>query len=163
VVLKTPLVEDTGRLSPLATDAASELDVLGHDRDSLGVDGAQVGIFEKSNEVGLRRLLERSDGRRLETEVGLEILGDLTDQTLEGKLADEELRRLLVPSDLTEGDGSRAEAVRLLDTSRGGCALAGGLGGELLAGSLSSSGFACCLLGAGHCVGFEVTTHDDLS
>ena len=31
-------------LSALATDAAGELDVLGHDGDALGVDGAEVGI-----------------------------------------------------------------------------------------------------------------------
>jgi hypothetical protein len=43
------------------------------------------------HEVGLGSLLESHDGRRLEAEVGLEVLGDLTDETLEGELADEEL------------------------------------------------------------------------
>ena len=36
-------------------------------------------------------LLEGHDGGRLESEVGLEVLGDLTDETLEGELSDEEL------------------------------------------------------------------------
>ena len=39
------------RLGALATDAAGELDVLGHDGDTLGVDGAKAGVFEETNEV----------------------------------------------------------------------------------------------------------------
>ena len=33
-------------LSTLTTDAASQLDVLGHDSNTLGVDGSQVGVLE---------------------------------------------------------------------------------------------------------------------
>ena len=40
-------------LSTLSTDAAGELDVLGHDGDTLGVDGAQVGVLEETDEVSL--------------------------------------------------------------------------------------------------------------
>lgn len=93
-------------LRALTTEAAGELDVLGLDGDTLGVDGAQVGVFEKGDEIGLDGLLEGTDGRRLEAEVGLEVLGDLTDQTLEGKLADQEIGGLLVATDLTESDGT---------------------------------------------------------
>jgi hypothetical protein len=50
-------------------------------------------------------------------ETDLEVLCDLTDKTLEGKLADEELRRLLVATNLSESDGTRPEAVRLLHTT----------------------------------------------
>ena len=50
----------------------------------------------------------------------LEVLGNLTDESLEGQLADEELRRLLVPTNLTESDGTRPEAMGLLDTTSGG-------------------------------------------
>jgi hypothetical protein len=70
------------------------------------MDGTQVGILEKTNEVSLSGLLKGKDGRSLETQVGLEVLGDLTDETLEGKLADEEVGGLLVTTDLTKGDGS---------------------------------------------------------
>jgi histone H3 len=70
------------------------------------VDGAKVGVFEEGDEVCLNGLLESADGRALEAEVGLEVLSDLTDKTLEGQLADEELGRLLVTTDLTEGDGT---------------------------------------------------------
>jgi hypothetical protein len=49
----------------------------------LGVDGSQVGVLEERDEVSLSGLLESHNSRRLETEVGLEVLGNLTDETLE--------------------------------------------------------------------------------
>jgi hypothetical protein len=67
------------RLVALTAEAAGELDVLGLDGDTLGVDGAQVGVLEEGDEVGLDRLLEGADGGRLEAEVALEVLGDFTD------------------------------------------------------------------------------------
>ena len=114
------------------------------------MNGAQVGVLEEANEVGLRSLLKGEDGGSLEAQVALEVLGDLADETLEGELADEEVGRLLVPADLAEGDGSGAVAVGLLHASGGGGGLASCLGGELLAGGLASGGLACGLLGTGH-------------
>ena len=93
-------------LGTLSTDPPGELDVLWHDGDTLGVDGAQVGVLEESNEVGLGGLLEGQDGGGLEPEVGLEVLGDLPDEPLEWKLPDEELGGLLVPSDLPKRHSS---------------------------------------------------------
>ena len=61
--------------------------------------------------------LQGSDGRRLEPEVGFEVLSDLPDESLEGKLPDEKLSRLLVAADLAQGHGARPEAVGLLHTS----------------------------------------------
>ncbi len=49
-------------LRALAADATGELDVLGHDGDTLGVDGAQVGVLKETDEVGLSGLLEGEDG-----------------------------------------------------------------------------------------------------
>ena len=149
-------------LRALATDAAGELDVLGHDGNTLGVDGAEVGVLEEANEVGLGGLLEGKDGRSLEAEVGLEVLGDLTDETLEGELADEEVGRLLVTTDLTESDGTGAVTVGLLDAAGGGGTLASGLGGELLAGSLASGGLAGGLLGTGHFDDVVLTSMNEL-
>ena len=66
------------------------------------MDGAEVGVLEEGDEVGLNGLLESADGRVLEAEIRLEVLSDLTDKTLEGQYADEELeekqqwRRLLI-------------------------------------------------------------------
>ena len=104
-------------LGTFSTDSAGQLDVLGHDGDTLGVDGAKVGILEETDEVSLRGLLEGHDGRALEAEVSLEVLSDLTDKTLEGELADEKLGRLLVSSDLTESDGTGPVTMGLLDAA----------------------------------------------
>ena len=57
---------------------------------------------------------------KLGAKTDLEVLSDLTNETLEGELADEQLGRLLVATNLAQGDGTRAEAVRLLHTTRGG-------------------------------------------
>ena len=105
------------------------------------MDGSQVSVLEKGDEVSLSGLLESHDGRGLEAEIGLcgdnndggelqhsqltttvtttylEVLGDLTHETLEGQLADKQLSGLLVAPDFTEGDRSGPEAMRLLDTA----------------------------------------------
>ena len=39
-------------------DPHCELNVPGHDRDPLGVDGAKVGVLEKANDEALGGLLE---------------------------------------------------------------------------------------------------------
>jgi hypothetical protein len=49
-------------LSSLSSESSSELEVLGLDGDSLGVDGAQVGVLEERDEVCLRGFLESHDG-----------------------------------------------------------------------------------------------------
>lgn len=136
------LSKSSHRLRALTTKAAGKLDVLALDGDTLGVDGAQVGVLEERDEVSLNGLLERTDGGALEAEVGLEVLGDLTNETLEGELADEELGRLLVATNLTESDGTRLVPVRLLDTTGRWGGLASSLGGELLTWSLATSGLA---------------------
>ena len=100
----------------------------------------KVGIFKQADEVCLDGLLEGTDGGRLEAEVRLEVLGDLTNQTLEGELSDEKLSRLLVTTDLTESDGTRLVSVGLLDTSGRRGRLAGSLGSKLLTGGLATGG-----------------------
>ena len=137
-------------LSTLATDSASQLDVLGHDGDTLGMDSAEVGVFEETDQVSLGGFLQCHDGRRLEPQVCLEVLGNLTDQALEGQLPDEELGTLLVATDLTESHGTRAVTMGLLYASRGRSRLAGGLGGQLLARGLASCRLASSLLGTCH-------------
>ena len=129
----------TERLSPLSTDTAGELDILGHDGDTLGVDSAQVGVLKQTNKVSLGCLLESHDGRGLESQIGLEVLGDFTDQTLEGQLPDQKLGALLVTTDFSQSDGSGPVSVGLLDSSSGRGALTSGLGGQLLPWGLASS------------------------
>jgi hypothetical protein len=72
-------------------------------------------------------LLKSHDGRRLEAKIGFEVLGDLTDKTLERELADKELGGLLVFADFAERHGAWAVAVRLLHTTGGWGGLPGGL------------------------------------
>ena len=108
----------TGCLCPLATDAAGQLNVLGHDGDTLGVDGCQVGVLKEAHQVGLSGLLQSQHCAALEPQVGLEVLGDLTDQPLERQLADEQLSRLLVLPDLAQGDGSRPVPASRGETER---------------------------------------------
>jgi hypothetical protein len=121
------------------------------DGHSLGVDGSQVGVFEEGDQVGFRGLLQSHDGRRLESEVSLEVLGDFSNKSLEGQLSDQELSRLLVSSDFSKSDGTRAVTVGLLDSSSRWGRLSGSLGGKLLTGSLSSGGLSGGLLGSSHC------------
>jgi hypothetical protein len=138
-------------LGSLSSDAAGKLDVLGHDGHSLGVDGAQVGVFEKTDQVSLAGLLQGHDGRALETQVGLEILGDFTNESLEGQLPDEQLGALLVATDLTESDGTGTITMGLLHSSGGRGTLASGLRGELFARGLATGRLPCGLLGTSHC------------
>mmetsp|Transcript_9110 Transcript_9110/g.30380 ORF Transcript_9110/g.30380 Transcript_9110/m.30380 type:complete len:82 (+) Transcript_9110:291-536(+) len=76
---------------------------------------------------------------RLEAKICFEILGDLADKTLERQLPDEQFGRLLVSTNLTEGNSSWPEAMGLLDTTGGWCRLARSLGSKLLAGGLTQT------------------------
>ena len=132
-------------LRALATETAGKLNVLGLDGDTLGMNGTErrlvadtrtqkgygnipkVGVLKERDKVSLNGLLKSTDSRGLEAEVRLEVLRNLTDETLEGELADQKLSRLLVPTDLTESDGTRLVAVRLLHCqSRQTCSLVEG-------------------------------------
>ena len=151
------LVQSIKSSGALTADSAGELHVLGHDGDTLGMDGAEVGVLEEADHVSLRGLLEGKDGRGLETELVSVLRSDLTDESLEGELADEELGGLLETTDLTESDGARSEAVGLLDAVGGGLGLLGGsLVSDVLTGVLGAGVLAGGLLGAGHCFLFKI-------
>lgn len=137
-------------LSAFSADTARQLDVLGHDGDALCVDGAQVRVLEQADEVGLASLLQGHDGRTLKAQVGLEVLSDLADETLEGQLADQQLGALLVTTDLAERDCTGPVTMGLLDAAGRRSALASRLRGELLAWSLSTGRLACGLLRTCH-------------
>ena len=141
---------ETPVLGSLSADSAGELNVLRHDGDALGVDGAKVGVLEETDEVSLGRLLEGADGCRLEPEIRLEVLSDLADETLEGQLADQQLRRLLVATDFTKRHRSGTVTMGLLDAAGGRRALPRSLGGELLARGFASRGFTGGLLRTCH-------------
>ena len=83
------------------------------------MDGAQVCVFKEGDEVCLNGLLEGTDCRRLEAEVGFEILSDFTDETLEGEFADQELGGFLVTTDFTKGDGTLVRVSYVFDLGMG--------------------------------------------
>ena len=102
---------------PVTADSLGELKVSGHDGDSLGMDGTEVGVFEEGDEVSLSSLLEGKNSRALESELLLELMSDFSDKPLEGELSDEEISRFLVFSDFSEGNCSGFESVGFLDSS----------------------------------------------
>lgn len=57
VLLLVLLVKNMISLSTLATNATGQLNVLGHNGDTLGVNGAQVGVLKQTDQVGLRGFL----------------------------------------------------------------------------------------------------------
>ena len=126
-------------LCSLSADTAGQLNVLGHDGDALGVDGAQVGVFKQTNKISLASLLKSHHSGALETQVGLEVLSDFSHKTLEGQLADQQLGGLLVTTDLTKSDCTRPVTMRFLDSTGGRRALTSCLGSELLSWGFSTS------------------------
>ena len=139
----------------VASDPPGQLDVPRHDRHSLRVDRAQVRVLEQAHHKRLGRLLQSVDGCRLESQVALVVGRDLSDQSLERQLSDEQLSRLLVLPDLSERDCAGPESVRLLD----GLLVVGrlvdgllarGLVGERLSGGLGAGLLSRSLLGSCH-------------
>ena len=127
------------RSGALTTDSAGELHVLGHDGDSLGVDGAEVGVLEDADDVGLGGFLEGQKGLRLEPELVVHVGGDSPHEALEGSLREEHVDRLLIPLDLTEdnGTGPVSRLLSLLHAAGGGSGLLNSFGGgDLLCGGL---------------------------
>jgi hypothetical protein len=94
--------------------------------------------------------LESHDGGALETKVGLEVLCDFSDETLEGQFPDEQFGALLVPSDFSQGDSSGPVTMGFLDAS--GCwrGFSGSFCGELFSRCLSSGRLTGCLFCACH-------------
>uniref|UniRef100_A0A914NM89 Uncharacterized protein n=1 Tax=Meloidogyne incognita TaxID=6306 RepID=A0A914NM89_MELIC len=79
---------------------------LRHDGHTFGVDCTQVGIFEKTNKICFRSLLQSKNSARLKAKIGLEVLRNLSDQPLERKFADEQFGRFLVTTNFTQSYGS---------------------------------------------------------
>jgi hypothetical protein len=138
------------RLGTLSTDAASQLNVLRHDGDTLGMNGTQVGVLEQTNQVCLCRLLKSQDSGGLEAQVSLEVLSNLAYQALEGQLPDQKLRALLVLADFTKSNGSRPVTMRLLHTTGGRGGLASCLCGQLFTWGFATGGLTGSLLSSSH-------------
>ena len=105
-------------LSSLSPYPASQLDVFGHDGDSLSVDGTQISIFKQTHQVHFASLLQRADGGTLEPQVGFEILGDLPHQPLERQFPDQKLGGFLVTTDFSKGNSPGPVAMRFFSPCR---------------------------------------------
>lgn len=151
MMVMNDVLSRVGDLCALASDASSELNVLGHDGHSLGVNGTEIRVLKETDEVGFGGFLKGGNGGGLEPEVGLVVLGNLSNESLEGELSNEQLSGLLVSSNLSKGDRPRSEAVGLLDSSSRDGGLPCCLGGDVLSGCFPSSRFTCGLFGSGHC------------
>jgi hypothetical protein len=114
------------------------------------MDGTQVGILKKGNQVCFDGLLQGTNGGRLKSQVGLEVLGNFSDQSLKGQFSDQKLSRLLKSSDFSQGNGTRLISVGLLNTTRRRGRLSGSLGSQLLSRCFATSGLSSCLLCSGH-------------
>ena len=87
----------------------------------------------------------------MESQVTLVLCGNLSYQSLEGQLTNEQLSRLLELSDFSQGHRARSEPVGLLDAFVSDIgSLPGGLVCQLLAWSLGAGILAGGLLGASH-------------
>ena len=128
------------------------MDVLGHDGDAVSVNGAEVGVLEKSYEVSLSCFLKSQNGSRLESEISLVFLSNFTDESLEWEFTDQKFSRFLILADFSESHSSGAETVGFLDASGGRSTFAGCLGGKMFAGSFKSGSLAGGMFGAGHFV-----------
>jgi hypothetical protein len=94
--------------------------------------------------------LQGQDGRALESQFGLEFMGDFSDESLEWQFSDQQIGGFLIFSDFSQGDGSWSESVWLFDATGGWCAFSGGFGCQLFSWGFSSSGFSGSLFGSGH-------------
>lgn len=87
----------------------------------LGVNGAKVCVLEQADQVRLGSLLQRQHSAALETQVSLEVLGDFTNQALEWELPNEQLSRLLILANLTQGNCAWPVAMWFLHTTSCWC------------------------------------------
>ena len=79
------------RSRSLPSDPPGQVQVLGHDGHSFGVDSTKVGVLKEPNEIGLGGFLEGQDRLALEPDVLLELGGDLPDQPHEGQSPDQQV------------------------------------------------------------------------
>ncbi|GBP96940.1 hypothetical protein EVAR_77053_1 [Eumeta japonica] len=93
-------------------------------------------VFEETDQVRLASLLEGHHGGALEPQVGLEVLRYLANESLKWQLTNQQLRALLIATDLAKGDSSRPVAVRLLHAAGGRCALRAAFVASCLRGAL---------------------------
>ena len=94
----------------ITSDSSSEVHILLHDGNSVGVDGTKVGILENSDQVGLGTLLESLECVRGKSEVAVNTGGNRLDESHEWSSWDHVGHGFLVLLDLSEGNSSWLES-----------------------------------------------------
>ena len=114
----------------IASDSARQLQVLLLNGKTFGVDGAQVGVLEEAYDVGLGSFLECYKRLGLETKVGVDLLSDIANHSLEGSAREKHIHGLLIPLNLAKSDCSWlvVQLSLLLHATFGGSVLLDGLG-----------------------------------
>ncbi|KAI7811693.1 histone cluster 3, partial [Triplophysa rosa] len=136
--------------SAFSANAASQLNIFGHDGDSLGVDGTQICVLKKTDQISLARLLQGHDGGALEAQISLEVLSDFSHKTLERQLTNQQFGGLLIAADFSQRHGTGPVTMRLLNAAGGWGALTGSFSSELLPRRFATSGLTSGLLSSCH-------------
>ena len=87
----------------LPSDMSGQLDILRHDCDAFDVNGAQVSVFKKTDEICLCHLLQCQDCPTGKVEPAFKVLGNLPYQSLKWEPSYKHLHRLLESADFTKG------------------------------------------------------------
>lgn len=82
-----------------SSDPLSQLEILGHESDALGVDREQVGIFKERGEVALSGFLKGSQGVGGEANIWSSAASDVSDESLEREARDDHFALRLQPFD----------------------------------------------------------------
>jgi len=107
------------RSDDIPSDGPSKLDIFGLDRVPSSKKRAPVSIGAQVDHVVLDDELEELNDSLREPQIAIVVvLSDLTSETIKVGLGDREaIRVLLLVPDGADGSGTRAEPVRLLDSS----------------------------------------------
>ncbi len=114
---KGKIVEKKVPRCSFTTDPAGKLHVFGHNRDPVGMNGAEIGVLKEAHQVSFRGFLWCQKSSALETKVVLQFSGGFPHQALEGQLANQEISRFLVLANFLYGHGAGAPAVGLFHCS----------------------------------------------
>lgn len=133
-----------------ATDLAHKIHVLWENGNALGMNGAKIGILEEPDQIGLGRILQREKCITIKAQIALEHLCDFTDKTNKWDFAQQQIRILLVSTNLHERPGPRTVSMGLLHTTSWPGSLASSPIWQRHARPLSALSLASCLFGTCH-------------
>jgi len=81
------------------------------------MNSTQIRIFKQTDKICLDSLLKGSNSTALESQIGLEILCNFPDESLEGKLANEKFGGFLVTTDFSKGDSTGSVTMGFFDAA----------------------------------------------